>query len=631
MTRRRLLLAGAAMAGLSALYAGSALWKALRAFRTATAEVAAAGSLNFTVRALDRALPAVETIGSPAVFTDAAIFQGSIYVTTPSQLIEYDSAGAVKRRWRSGLELPGAQLGQMTTGAVANSAGPELWVATNGAGLLEFDGRTFRQIAPADPGARKVTALISLETGWILFGTAGSGVLGYDGKRLAPLDPSFAGLHVTALAGGVTSMWVGTINHGVYHRHAGELEHFGEAEGLPDPQVTSILADAGGAYVGTPMGIAEFRDGRYVRSLAAGFFASALSRQGDILLAGSLEEGVVEIPITPRVPRLVRDGPVEPPGGVRRIFEWNGKPLAVTTEGLWAGPSWKRAIAPEAGRLTDRNISALAVDSRKRLWIGYFDRGLDVLDGARISHFENDSLFCINRIAANPDASTMAVATANGLVMFDARLRQQQVLRKAQGLLADHVTDVTFAGGGMTLATPAGITFLDAAGTHSVSDFHGLVNPHVYALGSADGQLLAGTLGGLSVLEGGAVKASYTTFNSHLKHNWITAIQRVGDDWFVGTYGAGVMRLTRNGEWDAFPDLGGPMSINPNAMLVTANRVYAGSLERGLLVFERSSGRWTTVTDGLPSVNVTALAESGGALYIGTDNGLVRIMERSLQ
>ena len=34
---------------------------------------------------------------------------------------------------------------------------------------------------------------------------------------------------------------------------------------------------------------------------------------------------------------------------------------------------------------------------------------------------------------------------------------------------------------------------------------------------------------------------------------------------------------------------------------------------------------WKTVTAGLPSINVTALANDRGVLYVGTDNGLVKI------
>jgi ligand-binding sensor domain-containing protein len=40
--------------------------------------------------------------------------------------------------------------------------------------------------------------------------------------------------------------------------------------------------------------------------------------------------------------------------------------------------------------------------------------------------------------------------------------------------------------------------------------------------------------------------------------------------------------------------------------------------------------RWTTVNEGLPSLNITALAQDNGYIYVGTDNGLVRIQEQKL-
>jgi ligand-binding sensor domain-containing protein len=66
-------------------------------------------------------------------------------------------------------------------------------------------------------------------------------------------------------------------------------------------------------------------------------------------------------------------------------------------------------------------------------------------------------------------------------------------------------------------------------------------------------------------------------------------------------------------------------------MLITESHIYAGTLDRGLYVCDRGIDRWTTVTAGLPSRNVTALAARDGYLYIGTDNGLVRILEQNLE
>lgn len=249
----------------------------------------------------------------------------------------------------------------------------------------------------------------------------------------------------------------------------------------------------------------------------------------------------------------------------------------------------------------------------------------------RATHIENDAVFCVNRIAPDPHGRRTAVATANGLVMFDAAAGERETLTRREGLIADHVTDVELGDDRMLIATPAGLTIVDSGGTRSLNAFHGLVNNHVYAVASAGRTILAGTLGGLSVLEDGVVKASYTTSNSGLKHHWITSLVRAGGDWFAGTYGAGVLRLDAAGQWHSFPDASGAFAVNPNAMLVTSGRVYAGTLDRGLYAYDRARDRWTQITAGLPSRNVTALAARGGYIYIGTDNGLVRIPEQDLE
>jgi ligand-binding sensor domain-containing protein len=266
------------------------------------------------------------------------------------------------------------------------------------------------------------------------------------------------------------------------------------------------------------------------------------------------------------------------------------------------------------------------------VWVGYFDRGLDLLvsDSNRARHVEDEHVFCVNRIL--PDAKTGAidVATANGLVRFDDSGSEQQVLTRADGLIADHVTDVVSYRGGLALATPAGLTFLDASGARSMYAFHGLVSNHVYALGVSGDELMAGTLGGLSLLNKGDVAANFTTATSNLKHNWVTAVVPVGPEWMVGTYGAGILRLDRSGRFDSFEVGSGQFEVNPNAMLVLQNFVLAGTLGHGLYLYDRQSGRWSVIRDGLPSLNVTALASANGYIYIGTDNGLVRIPEQKL-
>jgi ligand-binding sensor domain-containing protein len=267
-----------------------------------------------------------------------------------------------------------------------------------------------------------------------------------------------------------------------------------------------------------------------------------------------------------------------------------------------------------------------------RIWIGYFDRGLDILSplGGRPLHIENDQIFSVNRILENTRQGTVAVATANGLVLFDRDGRQKQVLTRDSGLIASHVTDVALFGNGMVAGTPAGITFLDATGPHSMYAFQGLVNNHVYALSAHDSTLLVGTLGGLSLISGGEVRRNLNTGNSGLKANWITAFAEAGSDWLTGTYGAGILRISADGTVSSTDATARDTIVNPGAMASNSRFVLAGTLGKGLLVGDPTGTRWRTITAGLPSLNVTATTIYNGTVYIGTDNGLVKIAEDKL-
>jgi ligand-binding sensor domain-containing protein len=296
------------------------------------------------------------------------------------------------------------------------------------------------------------------------------------------------------------------------------------------------------------------------------------------------------------------------------------------------GLAWQEVLRRVPATLSDRNISALALEASGRLWVGYFNRGLDQLEmpSGRVTHVEDEHVFCVNRILPETKTGTVDVATANGLVRFGTGGREEQVMTRAAGLIADHVTDVAAYRDGLALATPAGLTFVDRQGVRSLYAFQGLVNNHVYALGVSGDELVAGTLGGISIIGREVVQVNYTVGNSGLQHNWITAVAPVGEEWMVGTYGAGVLGLDRQGHFRGLGEATGAFNVNPNALLVTAEHVFAGTLGRGLFVQDRATGRWTAIEKGLPSSTVTALAAGGGWIYVGTDNGLVRIEERKL-
>ncbi len=631
MWRRRGWLAAAGVAVLAAIFGGSVLWRARVALREARERVASEASIPFALRPISTAIPAgLEPLGSPAAFRDAVVFKGDLFIGGPAGLTRYNGAsGTAAARYRAGMELPAAPVTSLTVGLTGDAPAPELWIGTWGEGLAAFDGTNFRQIRPNDAKLRKITAILPAETGRILIGTEKAGVLVYDGRTLAPFHPALAGVAVTALAGNEASLWVGTLDRGLLHWKAGALEAFEDS--LPDQQILSLAMDGETVFAGTGAGIAEIRGGKLARTLASGYFAQTLLVADGNLYMGTLEEGMFAVPLDAGHPGrtgALGAARVCAECSIRRILEVDGTICTLTEDSLWRGG--EEVIRREDALLADRNISALKMDSSGRLWIGFFDRGLQILgaDGSRGQHIEDDHLFCVNRIAHDADRGLTAVATANGLVMFDRNAARRRVV---EGLIANQVTDVVLrSDGSVVAATPAGVSFMDASGINSIYAFQGLVNNHVYALAQDGWRTLAGTLGGLSILDGAAVKASYTTSNSGLKHNWITAILPVGRDFFVGTYGAGVALLTNRGDWETFGDLRGNLEINPNAMTSTPGAVYAGTLDRGLAVYHLSTGRWTFFTAGLPSRNVTALEARGGILYIGTDNGLIKAPESAV-
>jgi ligand-binding sensor domain-containing protein len=666
LQRRSVTIAGIAAVSLCLVVSGLVIWRVESALGGANRDASQRDRFDVEERTLGaQPNPGFEGIWAPAVFKSAAMFQGSIYLAGPAGLYAYADDGTLEHIYRAGMDLPAAPLGQMAVGMTNGARQPELLIATLGEGVLAFDGQRFRQIRARQDEARAVTCVLPLASGRLLLGTAKLGLLIYDGKTLKRFHPTTDNVYVTALAGNEAELWVGTLNDGLLHWHGGQTERIGEEQGLPDRRVEQIALAEGRAYVGTPMGVAELREGKIARVLARGRYAHAVFVDGDSLLVGQMEAGVMRVPLSgpendtnarrPIVALAAAESSGQNPDGihgkhssaaksltappapitVEQFLTAAGSRYALASSGLLrqeADGQWRRILGGGGAQLTDRDISALLVAADGRLWVGYFDRGLDILPaaGGEVEHVENEHVFCVNRIVEDARHGAVAVATANGLVMFDRDGRQKQVLEREAGLIANHVTDVALYGDGMALATPAGITFLDASGAHSIYAFQGLVNNHVYALGASGGQLVAGTLGGLSLLTGDSVRRNLTTSTSGLKHNWITGLAQVGSEWLVGTYGAGVLRLAADGSVTPTEATRQGVVVNPTAMAADGRIVLAGTLGQGLLVGDASGMRWKTVTAGLPSLNVTALAIRNGVVYVGTENGLVKISEDKL-
>jgi hypothetical protein len=281
----------AALLCLLILLAGVVSWRTSRALRTATQEVQSEGEIRFTARPLPESQEQdFESITTPAVFFQAARFLGDLYIAGPAGLSQYNASGTLLKHYAVGRDLPSSPLVAIAPGVLADSREPELIIATAQEGLLVFNGRAFRQILPEDPSALTITSILPATSGHLLIGTRKCGVLLYDGKKITAFHPTLSKLYVTTLAGTESDLWVGTLDQGVLHWHAGETDSFGEAQGMPDRQIQSIAVSGNTTFVGTVLGVAVFESGRFFRTLADGILTTALLPSAGQLFVGSEDQ-----------------------------------------------------------------------------------------------------------------------------------------------------------------------------------------------------------------------------------------------------------------------------------------------------------------------------------------------------
>jgi ligand-binding sensor domain-containing protein len=589
---------------------------------------------------------------------EGIFFRDRFFIISNQGLVELDSEQQEVRRYSCLDGLPSNRLRALAKTPEA------LWIGIAPQGILRFDGSRFEYFFAEHASDFEVTALLALPSGELLVGTQQRGLLKFQGDRAVEFTPEIPARFITCLQGDDRRLVVGTIADGLYVFRAGILSHFQRNEGelgfLLDNQITALATGPTAVYVGTPLGITEISDGKVARHLGQGYAIQALAL-GPRLLAGT-NQGLLSISLGGRsMPSQWRptsgtnngdESPTRsqrmPPAyldNVHQIITIEGGWRMLTADGMYEarsahGDRWRKvgSFAPQllslSGQgdredrwLSDNNISALALDQQGSLWVGYFDRGLDVFSGQgeRLLHQEDDRIFCINHIQPLPGGQ-MAVSTANGLGFYDGETLRSIVTEK-EGLIHKSVAMVhAIDASRMVAATAEGVTiFENTRPSQNLFVLHGLANNHVYCAASLGSKTYLGTLGGISVLENLQFVYSWNTANSALAANWINAMAGFEGQLFVGTYGGGVQAMDSHGQWTDYTTTIGKFEVNPNAMAVDGRRLYVGTLDRGFFTYDASQDRWSQVQEGLPSQNVTAFAFDGASLLVGTDQGVVKI------
>lgn len=467
---------------------------------------------------------------------------------------------------------------------------------TDTADLIEFNGESFKLLKNEvlKPKKHIVTSICRINDG-VLIGTAGSGLFNYNyDKAVAENKELFESNKINSIQRFNERILISS-ESGVYKRQA----HNDYLPVLKDyPAYCSTVREDGTVVCGTYFGeIVEVSPNGGIRNKKISQHNAPVE---SICYIGSLQDGNQSSEM------FIVSGP--------DILRMN------STSSIN-----KIKASAMVDFLSANFVTSMETDNNGRIWVGYFENGIDVLDSDLkvIVHLENDDIRVIRQLKFDASKGLMYAAASKGVMVFDSSYRYRKI-DASRGLINNEVSGIELMKNGAVYCTAGGVTFDNGGLLRSIYAFHNLANNHTYCSVKDGEKIFIGTLGGVSVIHNMTVRENFSPVNSALPNNWVTSFLKddYGDLW-IGTYGGGIARIKKNGKWDnagfPFKDI----EINNNAMISFTNMLFAGTLSDGIIAYNFDTGEWRKVSKTLPSLNVTSFLQVGNKLVIGTDAGLI--------
>ena len=475
-----------------------------------------------------------------------------------------------------------------------------VWIGTTlGVSLYDLETKRWAKFQRRDGLASNRVTAIAVDGNYIWVGTE-AGISRYDkttGAWALQQEKDKVQFNViTAVAVESEYVWFGT-EDGLrrYDKPKDAWNTYTKEEGLVENHIRYIAVSPDAVWVGTEKsGVSKystinqtFTESHTRTDRIESDFIRAIAVDGDNVWFGSADRGI------------------------RRY---------ITTVDTW----FKYTTAQ--GLVSD-HITALAVDGRN-IWIGTYEHGLgryDKVTDGWTWYSKRDTLVSNQIKALVSTGKALWVGTNKGLSRYALREKTWKTYTKADGLTTNYITSLVGDANDGTLwvGTSLGLGRLEEERWRFYTERNGLANNFVTCI-SGTNQVWVGTKGGLNVLMGTSQVPNPSRFTFHvsrqpyLTDKWVTAVLAIDEEVWAGTTEGLYRKNTATDKFEPFPvvtDYVNTLVFSPEGRLLVGTR-------NGLWIIHGEAS--THIADGLPNLNVRAVALNGGTIWLGTPGGVAR-------
>lgn len=454
------------------------------------------------------------------------------------------------------------------------------------------------------------------------------------------------------------TIWIGTAD-GVLRYSKGSFRLYGTAEGLPSPDVLSLIFKDGTLYALTGAGVARFNGDRFL-TINTSSIPTAIAFSDDSLLIALPSELMQyrQNLVTRAYQQLMpAKHPIQAFGYLPNHTLWqrtateltivaNGNPrtfgpntlngarvesfFAAPGGSLWIGTSKglyylvdalsQPRLQPELG---SNSILSLRQDAEGDLWIGTETSGLHVLRHRNFYTLPGGTEQIVTALAQTTDGAIWIGSNGDGLVRW--LNGTQRSLSTRDGLLSDVI--LSLAPGqaeDLWVGTPDGLMHIQRGRITSLTSADGLPDDFIRSLLLAsDGTLWIGTRRGLAHLDG--KKITTLTRANGLRSDLIGTLVQPGgtDDLWIATLDG--LSLLRDGVIKTFTTADGLSGNTITSLFSDAQgNLWIGTRGNSLTV-RTSDGRFIAFhRSDLPHTVDSIIGDGRGSLWFGSPDGILR-------